>query len=1432
MDDDIDWEALALAPAAPLALAGVADAPAAPLALAGVWKGWRQQLPCPQNRTRPQQLLAAGRMREARAAYRQARSHEQIIGSVNQALESFRSAGVLLDRRLRLAPCKLGGIVVKGCSFQVKRLPCSAMQAIAFSSVNGRNDVARQYKLGAKTITRVITVVAHCTMSCDISFMRGLAQYFDAHPPLIFVSSMASDATKQKLRFAVSAGLPASASRSSWGCLVSRHKFMWCFPGSETWFQIEFVRPNVPISGDSGEVLFDGLYGLPQVASFRALEDAGARRGDVAILHFDIDGHPANMRTVAGRRATLPAGLLVSARHCGNHATNLVEGYIITAAEHGGERVLPWLYSATLFLGMGGNYIRLVQSVASLVQKYLPAPAAGDILPPDLTTTEIMDYSITNYKAYSDAMAHDTWSSDEELDEDEGEPRRGKPGLPRHRAFERAWADFTSFFNAKFWVDKEGSEGLVGHTCSSAECCGGYNLTIARARAAKVIARLLYRVMPTTPTKGKWTKLGGCLDWFLLSMGTMNILRLTFPLAYGRVDLAATSSAMDLISDDHVYVSDINWHSVQGKRRRSFEAGLNRPPTLVSVIVLSIVLEPLRWLTRWFMRRTSVVRRLRAQQLRRPAPICDLVWLPASPAVRVLQYYSHLLSGQASRLVLVWGRSYESFAEWAASEVDSLALLRRVCMAASAWVHFRHLQGSMCYPWLLAGLVDGRRSMADRSALAKAFADSPADVLDAWFGAPLQARIDDKGDLFEQKWQQALWIWSWQITLSIAQVEFTHGRDRARSHANESWGNFCAQTYNNENHLRLQRQYASMQRRQGVGRDPPKQKEAPAKRRKKVSAMEVCRREMIDGRKAIGIKVNVATAGFWNDFREEWTAAQADPVRLRRLQQEAEQRNEARPAVALQAAPPLAVADAAGAVGAAAASWAMLPLKSPTDLTGLASAQPSACDGLEQLQCPLSRSMPCPVPISTGKLSSMLELSPQHTRQKEWSRFHSTIATRRAAITATPQATPRWHSTPEGQGALRELCETRAKLFLQGCIKPLTLSAVHVAKLVIRISTELADRSGDGSELVGTSHSWYHVASGSAQAGPVPFRMNFIKLVECDEEQGDDDDDLLLVTARLPKVQTRRPLPFGGEVGVGMLQHNTYADAIAMALESGDPAHHAVAVEFARFSNAWVLGDRFRIGRQDGATPPLRVSVDDLAPDSNAAPSAEEKGEPDIDWEKQALPKQRRPRAPRPSGGHGGPVAAAICDEPVFGWAVSEMVEDLLGEASMELRSSVGELPEDGSASDQSKDGGEGEGDSDHAGGDEEGDAMPEEVARPALEVTPANCIETLQTAADTNEVFAALPAFGKSLGWDILRTDVVPPVPIAKIRCIVGRSFRADCKVHSGPGAVCKYHLNISGQFARAEAAVVRWCTSGIAMTPREHAEACKRCTELFRGA
>ena len=45
----------------------------------------------------------------------------------------------------------------------------------------------------------------------------------------------------------------------------------------------------------------DGLYHLPATASFKDLEDLGMKTAQVAIAHWDLDGHPANGRMVAGR---------------------------------------------------------------------------------------------------------------------------------------------------------------------------------------------------------------------------------------------------------------------------------------------------------------------------------------------------------------------------------------------------------------------------------------------------------------------------------------------------------------------------------------------------------------------------------------------------------------------------------------------------------------------------------------------------------------------------------------------------------------------------------------------------------------------------------------------------------------------------------------------------------------------------------------------------------------------------------------------------------------------------------------------------------------------------------------------------------------------------------------------------------------------------
>ena len=65
------------------------------------------------------------------------------------------------------------------------------------------------------------------------------------------------------------------------------------------------------------------------------------------------------------------------------------------------------------------------------------------------------------------------------------------------------------------------------------------------------------------------------------------------------------------------------------------------------VIILAIVPEPIRWMTRWFLRRSSVPRRLKRQSKQQPGPVCDLVWYEASPCTRVIQHLSQLLEPSA-----------------------------------------------------------------------------------------------------------------------------------------------------------------------------------------------------------------------------------------------------------------------------------------------------------------------------------------------------------------------------------------------------------------------------------------------------------------------------------------------------------------------------------------------------------------------------------------------------------------------------------------------------------------------------------------------------------------------------------------------------------------------------------------------------------------
>ena len=179
----------------------------------------------------------------------------------------------------------------------------------------------------------------------------------------------------------------------------------------------------------------------------------------------------------------------------------------------------------------------------------------------------------------------------------------------------------------------------------------------------------------------------------------------------------------------------MNWHALQGARGTKYGAGLKCDDTIVNIIILAIMLEPIRFLTKWFMRRSSQKTRSIKQQRCRNPPICDLVWLHASPAVRTLQYLSCLLQGRAARLKLLWGRKYWTFNAWCLNEPAELERFRRSVLCVASWIHMRLVQENCRYPWLLAALIDDRRSPTEKAMIAKEFTDASPDVLDIHFSS-------------------------------------------------------------------------------------------------------------------------------------------------------------------------------------------------------------------------------------------------------------------------------------------------------------------------------------------------------------------------------------------------------------------------------------------------------------------------------------------------------------------------------------------------------------------------------------------------------------------------------------------------------------------------------------------------------------------------
>ena len=212
-----------------------------------------------------------------------------------------------------------------------------------------------------------------------------------------------------------------------------------------------------------------------------------------------------------------------------------------------------------------------------------------------------------------------------------------------------SWAPVTDLSDTEvFW-----------HHCLSYRCCNGWDKSVTVKRMRDVSYKLIFRRRPSPPAKSKWTKLGPCVDYFLLveAIGELqaDITNVTFK------DLKDAAPGHDEGSVDYTMLEQISWHAVQGVRFREFCKHMN--DDRVAVKIVAIVLEPVRYLTEFFLAAAK-------EQIARSTPML-LEFLDArrSPVVTSLQYLSAVLGGTSSRLVLLWAPAgYSNFAEWVENE--------------------------------------------------------------------------------------------------------------------------------------------------------------------------------------------------------------------------------------------------------------------------------------------------------------------------------------------------------------------------------------------------------------------------------------------------------------------------------------------------------------------------------------------------------------------------------------------------------------------------------------------------------------------------------------------------------------------------------------------------------------------------------------------
>ena len=177
----------------------------------------------------------------------------------------------------------------------------------------------------------------------------------------------------------------------------------------------------------------------------------------VGVFHTDRDGHSGGTKANAYQINQLPGSVLCSEMECNCHQNNLSQNSTISALS---STILPWMYTSSTFLSMGGNSVRLVHGVHQLVEQCFPILVQGSPSDADRAVEfadELQSLHETSWKVFEDAI------SDETGLHDDFSRLPCKRGSKRTRAYAAAWREFRKVFNGWLTMSSTGVVRLQPH---------------------------------------------------------------------------------------------------------------------------------------------------------------------------------------------------------------------------------------------------------------------------------------------------------------------------------------------------------------------------------------------------------------------------------------------------------------------------------------------------------------------------------------------------------------------------------------------------------------------------------------------------------------------------------------------------------------------------------------------------------------------------------------------------------------------------------------------------------------------------------------------------------------------------------------------------------------------------------------------------------